>query len=157
MSRQAAIEYLKKFGMDDRVVVMEGSAATVESAAVVVGCEKGQIAKSLSYIVDGAPVVVLVGGDRRVDNAKFKAVFGKRPQMIKFEEVEALTGHAPGGVCPFGLKDGVRVYIDESLRGLDVVYPAAGDEFSVARFTLEELERITGYTAYVDVSKTIAD
>ena len=157
MSRQAALEYLKKYGMEDRVVVMDGSAATVESAAAVVGCEKGQIAKSLSYIVDGNPVVILVGGDKRVDNAKFKSVFGKRPQMIRFEDVEALTGHAPGGVCPFGLKEGVRVYIDESLSGLDVVYPAAGDEFSVAKFTLEELERITGYVSYVDVSKNVPE
>lgn len=112
--------------MADRVITFEASTATVELAAQALGVEPGHIAKTMSFLVDGAPLLVILAGDVRVDNHRFKEAFHKKGRMIPFDQVESFIGHAPGGVCPFAIKEGVPVYLDESLHRFETVYPAAG-------------------------------
>lgn len=153
MSAEAARTYLRNKGFEDRIITREDSTATVEAAAAAIGVTPGEIAKTLSFILGSGPILIVAEGTARVDNKKFKAAFGEKARMIPFEEVEELTGHAPGGVCPFGAKEGVKVYLDESLRKYDAVYPAAGDAHSAVRLSVEELEKVVDVTAWVDVAK----
>ena len=120
MSIEKVQAFLAAKGMADRVITFEASTATVELAAEAVGVEPGRIAKTMSFLVDGAPLLVILAGDVRVDNHRFKEAFHKKGRMIPFDQVEAFIGHAPGGVCPFAIKEGVPVYLDESLRRLKV-------------------------------------
>ena len=153
MSLEKAKNYLAAKGYADRVIELEESSATVQLAAEALGCEPGRIAKTLSFIVDGEPVLILAEGTARIDNHKFKAFFHTKARMIAGDQVEALIGHAPGGVCPFGINEGIKVYLDESLRHFDVVYPAAGNDHSAVRLTPDELERAIECAGWVDVCK----
>ena len=153
MSFTLAREALEKKGFADRILVHEQSTATVELAAAAVGVEPGRIAKSLSFLIQDEPVLILAEGTARVDNRKFKDCFHTKAKMIPFDQVEAYTGHAPGGVCPFGRKEGVAVYLDESLKKFDVVYPACGDDHSAVRLTIEELSACADAEGWVDVCK----
>ncbi|MBQ1622660.1 MAG: YbaK/EbsC family protein, partial [Selenomonas sp.] len=137
-----------------RILEFAQSTATVELAAAAVGCEPGMIAKSMTFLVDGAPLLVVLAGDVRVDNHKFKAAFHRKGRMIPFDEVEGYIGHAPGGVCPFCIKDGVPVYLDASLRRFATIYPAAGNDHSAIRLTPEELYAFAGAAGWVDIAKT---
>ena len=152
-----AIEKVKRhfesIGEPERVIEFEESTATSELAAQALNCEVGRIAKTISLMVDGEPILILLAGDMKVDNKKFKAQFGTRPKMIPIDEVEGLIGHAVGGVCPFAVNDGVKIYLDASLRRFDVVYPAAGNDKSCARFALDELEKYIAGAGWVDVAK----
>lgn len=140
-------------GFADRVIVPERSSATVEQAAEALGCEPAHIAKTMAFLVDGRPVLVLCAGDAKVSNAKFKQAFHTKARFIAANEVEALVGHAPGGVCPFGVNDGVEAFLDESLRRFDYVYPACGDDHSGVKLTPNELEAAAGTNRWVDVCK----
>ena len=153
MSFEKAVNYLREKGMEDRVIVPEASSATVELAAQAIGVTPGEIAKTLSFITKEGPVLVIAEGTARVDNRKFKDTFHTKAKMIPGDQVEELIGHAPGGVCPFGIKEGVPVYMDESLRKYALVYPAAGDDHSAVRLTVEELEQVSGSIGWVDVCK----
>lgn len=153
MSIEKVQAFLSAKGMADRVITFEASTATVELAAEAVGVEPGRIAKTMSFLVDGAPLLVILAGDVRVDNHRFKEAFHKKGRMIPFDQVEAFIGHAPGGVCPFAIKEGVPVYLDESLRRFETVYPAAGDDHSAVCLTPEELYRIIPAAGWVAVSK----
>ena len=153
MSRTAALDYLKQKGYADRVIVFEANTATVALAAAALGVEPGRIAKTLSFLLGDQPILILAEGTARIDNPKFKQTFGAKAKMIPPEQVEALVGHAPGGVCPFGRKPGVPVYLDQSLRRYDTVYPAAGDDHTAVRLTVEELEALTEPKGWVDVTK----
>ena len=153
MSFEKAVNYLRKKGMEDRVIVQEASSATVELAAQAIGVTPGEIAKTLSFITKEGPVLVIAEGTARVDNRKYKDTFHTKAKMIPGDQVEELIGHAPGGVCPFGIKEGVPVYMDESLRKYALVYPAAGDDHSAVRLTVEELEQVSGSIGWVDVCK----
>lgn len=153
MSIELVREYLSKFGMEERIVELDQSSATVELAAKALGCRPVDIAKTLAFDVDGQTIVIVAAGAARIDNAKYKNVFGKKAKMFRGIEVEERTGHAIGGVCPFGLKEGVKVYLDQSLRQLEKVYPACGSSNSCICMTLDELEKTTNYVAWVDVSK----
>ena len=153
MSFAAAKQYLEEKGFGDRVIVPEESSATVADAARALGCEPGMIAKTLSFLVEDRPVLILAEGMARVDNRKFKDRFNCKAKMIPGDMVEDLVGHPPGGVCPFGVKDGVTVYLDESLKQHEVVYPAAGDGKSAVKLSIAELEICSGYTDWVDVCK----
>ncbi len=144
---------LAKHGLDALYMEFEVSSATVELAAKAAGCEPGRIAKTLSFITAQGPMVIVVMGTARVDNQKFKAVFHEKPRFMQGEQVEELTGHAIGGVCPFGLKPGVSIYLDESLKAFDPVYPAAGAANNAVKISLADLERVTG-GQWVDVAKT---
>lgn len=153
MSIEKVRAYFRQYGMEDRVMEKEHSSATVEAAAEAIGCEPARIAKTLSFQTPEHVVLVVTAGDRKVDNKKYRQQFGCKAKMLKFEEVEALVGHAVGGVCPFAVNDGVQVYLDESLRRFETVFPAAGSSNSMIELTIPELERYGGSLAWVDVCK----
>ena len=153
MSFEKAKAYLTDKGYGDRVIETEESSATVQEAADALGVEPARIAKTLSFVTPAGPILILAEGTTRVDNRKYKDTFFTKAKMIPFEEVEPLTGHAPGGVCPFGINDGVLVYLDESLRKFDVVYPAAGNGQSAVRLTVEELYEVSNAEGWVNVCK----
>lgn len=153
MSIEKVKEYFRKYGMEDRVWEKEHSSATVEEAAEALGCEPQRIAKTLSFKAGEDVLLVVTAGDRKIDNKKYREQFGCKAKMLKFEEVEELTGHAVGGVCPFAVKDGVKVYLDESLKRFETVFPAAGSSNSMIELTIPELKRYSNSLAWVDVCK----
>lgn len=155
MSQKKAENYLEQKGFLDHVIRLEASTATVAEAADALGVEPGMIAKTMSFLQDDQPVLILTEGTARVENRKYKDTFHIKAKMIPFEEVEQWIGHAPGGVCPFGINDGVKVYLDESLRRFETVYPAAGDDHSAVRLTIPELEEVAGAVGWVDVCKEL--
>lgn len=157
MSIVKARTHLEKFGAVSKIIEFTVSSATVELAAAALGCEPCRIAKSLTFDVNGTPVMVVTAGDAKVDNHRYKDFFGVKAKMLSADEVESRIGHAVGGVCPFGINDGVKVYLDESLRRFDVVYPAAGSSNSAVKLTLAELEAYSGFEAWIDVCKLPAD
>ena len=130
MAFDIAKEHLEKLGLGDRIHTFEVSSATVELAAQAVGCEPARIAKTLSFMVQGSPILVVAAGDGKVDNHKDKDQFGVKAKMLSPDEVADLVGHGVGGVCPFGIKDGVKVYLDESLKRFHEVFPACGSASS---------------------------
>lgn len=145
--------YFGQFGMEGRVRELDHSSATVELAAEALGCEPCRIAKTLSFKVDGKPVLIVAAGDARIDNPRYKAQFGTKAKMLSPEEAEELVGHAVGGVCPFAVNEGVAVYLDESLKRFATVFPACGSANSAIELTIQELEHHSGYAAWVDVCK----
>ena len=149
----AVRDYMKQWGVQDRILQFEVSSATVELAAQAVGCEPARIAKTLSFFMGDHPILIVAAGDRRVDNHKYKEVFHTKARMLTPEQAVELVGHAVGGVCPFAVKPGVEIYLDESLRQFDTVFPAAGSSNSAIEVTMEELERFSGSTNWVDVCK----
>lgn len=151
MSLEKAESYLKEAGFLDHVIELKESTATVALAAEALGVEPGMIAKTMSFLQGEQPVLILTEGTAKVDNRKYKDTFHVKAKMIPFEQVEEVTGHAPGGVCPFGIKDGIEVYLDESLKRFETVYPAAGDDHSAVRLTIPELEEVSGAKGWVDV------
>lgn len=153
MSIDKVKAYFKTFGMEERVMEFDVSSATVELAAEALGCEPCRIAKSLSFSVDGEPILVIAAGDVKVDNAKFKGTFHTKAKMLTPDEVAEQIGHAVGGVCPFAVNEGVKVYLDESLRRFETVFPACGSSSSAIELTLPELEKYSGYIEWVDVCK----
>lgn len=153
MAIQKVREYFKEFGIDDRIQEFEVSSATVELAALALGCEGCRIAKSLSFKVDDKPILVVAAGDAKVDNHKYKEQFSQKAKMLSLDECEQLIGHAVGGVCPFAINDGVDVYLDESLKRFDTVFPACGSSNSAIELTIAELEKYSKYKAWVDVCK----
>ena len=154
MSIENAKNYLKKMGFDTaRIIETDESSATVELAAEALGCEAAMIAKSLTFDVKGEPIMIVAAGDMRVDNAKYKSCFGTKAKMLSREEVSEKIGHDVGGVCPFGVKDGVKIYLDESLKRFEYVYPACGSSNSAVKLSLAELETLSRFTAWIDVAK----
>lgn len=153
MAIERVREYFDQFGMTDRIREFDESSATVAEAAHAVGCEPAHIAKTLSFKVGDQPILIVAAGDAKVANPKYKARFGAKAKMLTPDEAVEMVGHAVGGVCPFGINDGVRVFLDESLKRFDTVYPAAGSGNSAIGLTLDELERYSGSEAWVDVCK----
>ena len=155
MSFEKARNYLKKYGLDNNVMEFSVSTATVEEAAKAINCKEQEIAKTLSFIVEEKPILIVVSGDSRVDNGKYKAEFNTKAKMIPFDNVEQMVGHAVGGVCPFGVNDDVAIYLDNSLKRFETVYPACGSSNSVIKLTLEQLQKIINYEKWVDICKEI--
>lgn len=153
MAIELVKEYFKQYGMEGRIVEFEESSATVELAAKAAGCEPERIAKTLSFWVDDQCILIVAAGDAKVDNAKYKATFSKKAKMLSFDEVEDTIGHAVGGVCPFGIKKGVKVYLDESLKRFETVFPAAGSSNSAIELNIPELEKYSNMEGWVDVCK----
>ena len=153
MSIDRARAYLAGFGYDGRILEFDVSSATVALAAEALHCEGARIAKTMSFMVDDAAILVVTAGDAKIDNARFKAQFHTKAKMLAFEDVERLIGHAVGGVCPFGIEPGVKVYLDESLKRFQTVFPAAGSDNSAIELSIPELEKLSGYCAWVDVCK----
>lgn len=153
MSVAIVREYLKQFDKEKDVKEFDVSSATVELAAAALNCEPCRIAKSMAFLQDGAAVLIIAAGDARVDNPRYKQRFGQKARMIPPEEVETRVGHAVGGVCPFALREGVTVWLDESLRRFETVFPACGSASSAIELTVPELERCAGAAGWVDVCK----
>jgi prolyl-tRNA editing enzyme YbaK/EbsC (Cys-tRNA(Pro) deacylase) len=153
MSYEKAKAHLEKFGLADRIRLFDASSATVALAAAALGTEEARIAKSLSFSLGDGAILVIAAGDAKIDNAKFKSTFGTKARMLDYDSVERLIGHAVGGVCPFGVNDGVKVYLDRSLCRFDVVYPAAGTSHSAVELTVPELERASLFDSWVDVTR----
>lgn len=153
MSIQKVRTYFAQWGMEDRVQELSQSSATVEEAAAALHTEGKRIAKSMSFLIDEQPILVIFAGDARVDNHKFKMRFHKKATMIKHDDVERLIGHPVGGVCPFAVNPGVEVYLDESLKRFQTVFPACGSANSAIELTLPELETYSYAKEWVDVSK----
>ena len=140
MSIEKVRAYFRGLGMEDRILEFPVSSATVELAAQALNCEGCRIAKTLSFMVDGAPILIVAAGDAKVDNAKYKAFFHTKAKMLSHEEAAELIGHAVGGVCPFAVNEGVSVYLDESLKRFATVFPACGSSNSAIELTIPELE-----------------
>ena len=153
MAIEKVRNYFRTMGIEDRILEFEVSSATVELAAAAVGCEPARIAKTLSFMVDGKPILIVAAGDAKVDNPKYKAQFSTKAKMLTPDEAETLIGHAVGGVCPFAVNDGVAVYLDASLKRFEKVFPACGSSNSAIELSIAELERYSNYTAWIDVCK----
>ncbi len=145
--------YFREYGMEGRIQEFDVSSATVELAAAALQCEPQRIAKTLSFMAEGHAVLVVSAGDAKIDNPKYKAQFGVKAKMLTPEEAETLVGHAVGGVCPFAVNEGVKVYLDVSLKRFKTVFPACGSSNSAIELTIAELEKYSGYTGWVDVCK----
>ena len=155
MAIEKVKEYFDQFGIADRVQELEMSSATVELAAQALNCEPCRIAKTLSFMVDGRAILIVMAGDAKIDNAGYKAQFGTKAKMLTPDEAETLIGHAVGGVCPFGINEGVKVYLDTSLKRFETVFPACGSSNSAIELSIAELEKYSHYSEWVDVCKTI--
>ena len=153
MSIETGRAYLRARGYEDRIQEFSVSSATVELAAQAVGCEPARIAKTLSFAVDGGCVLIVCAGDAKIDNAKFKAQFHTKATMLTPEQVLDFTGHAVGGVCPFANPEGVRTYLDVSLKRFGTVFPAAGSSNSAIELTCDELEEYSRCESWIDVCK----
>lgn len=153
MSFDKVKQYFDSQGAGDKVLWLDHSSATVELAAEAIGCEPARIAKTLSFLIDEEAILIVTAGDVKIDNKKYKEQFHTKAKMIPGDQVEALVGHAPGGVCPFCAKPGIPVYLDVSLKRFDVVYPAAGSGNSAVKLTLPELEHFSGSLEWIDVCK----
>ena len=153
MAIEKVKDYFSKYGISDRVQEFDVSSATVELAAQALGCEPCRIAKTLSFLVDGHAVLIVAAGDAKIDNPKYKAQFQTKAKMLTPDEAEALVGHAVGGVCPFAIKEGVTVYLDESLKRFSTVFPACGSSNSAIELSIEEMEKYSGFVSWIDVCK----
>ena len=145
--------FFKQYGMESRIQEFSVSSATVALAAEALHCEPCRIAKTLSFKVNNSPVLIVAAGDAKIDNAKYKAQFGAKAKMLFPEEVSELVGHFVGGVCPFAVNEGVAVYLDQSLKRFQTVFPACGSSNSAIELTIEELETCSGFSEWIDVCK----
>lgn len=153
MSIDKVREYFKAYGIEDKILEFDVSSATVELAAKALNCEEARIAKTLSFHKGDNVILVVAAGDAKIDNKKYKAEFGAKAKMLSFDEVEELIGHKVGGVCPFAVNEGVEVYIDESIKRFDTVFPACGSSNSAIELTPSELEKYSNPVKWVDVCK----
>lgn len=154
MSIEKVKQYFKNFNLEDKILEFPVSSATVELAAKALGCEEARIAKTLSFKTEDGAILIVCTGDVRIDNSKFKAHFKSKAKMLQFEEVENLIGHAVGGVCPFAINKGVKVFLDDSLKRFETVFPACGSANSAIELTICDLEKYTdSFCGWVDVSK----
>ncbi len=155
MSFENVKEYFKNLGMEELVLSFDVSSATVELAAEAVGVEPARIAKTMSFFLSSGPILIVTAGDTKIDNSKYKQQFHEKAKMIPFDKVEEYIGHAPGGVCPFLTNENVKIYLDESLKRFETVYPAAGSGNSAVKLTTKQLEDTSNYSEWVDVCKII--
>ena len=153
MSIERVRAYFRSYGIEDRIQELDHSSATVALAAEALGTEPCRIAKTLSFLVDGSPILIVAAGDARINNTKYKAFFGTKAKMLTPEEAVELIGHAVGGVCPFSVNDGVTVYLDESLKRFTTVFPACGSANSAIELGLDDLFKYSGAKGWIDVCK----
>ncbi len=153
MSAQKVKEYLDKKNLGDKITTHTGTIDTVPHAAKQIGCSEAEIAKTLSFMVDEKPVIVVMAGDGRVNSSKFKAQFHTKPHMVPRDVVNELIGHEPGGVCPFAVNKGIPIWLDISMKRFEVVHPAAGDDYTSVALTISELEEAVDLAGWCDVCK----
>ena len=151
MSFENVKKYFEEIEMDSKIIELKDSSATVEQAANALGCKPEHIAKTMSFKTKEGPILIVCAGDAKIDNKKYRSEFGQKAKMIPANEVEELIGHLPGGVCPFAIKENVKVYLDISLKRFEKVYPAAGNGHSAIELTIKELETISKADSWVDV------
>ena len=153
MSLDKVKKYFKEYKIDNRIIELPTSSATVKEAAESLNTEECRIAKTLSFIVDSKPILIVTSGDTKIDNTKYKSIFHTKAKMIPAENVNDLIGHNIGGICPFAINDNVTVYLDESLKRFETVYPACGSSNSAIELTIKELEKYSNYNCWIDVCK----
>lgn len=153
MSLESATKHLKKYNLDKRIITLNISSATVKEASDALHCKEEQIAKTLAFLIDGKPILIVTSGDKKIDNAKYKKEFHVKAKMVPFNDVLKIVGHEVGGVCPFGVNDNITIYLDESLKKYDYVYPACGSHNSAIKLSLKELEETSNYSKWIDVCK----
>ena len=153
MSIERARAYLAEKGVADRIRELDHSSATVELAAEALGVEPARIAKTLSFMLHETPILIVAAGDAKIDNHKYKSFFGVKAKMLTPEEAETLIGHAVGGVCPFGVPENIKIYLDRSLTRFETVFPACGNSNSAIELTIPELEELSAMAEWVDVCK----
>ena len=153
MSITKVKEFFRQFGIEDKIIEFDVSSATVELASKALNCEEGKIAKSLAFSINNRPVIIVMSGNMKTSNQKFKLQFGCKATMLSLEETENLIGHKVGGVCPFAINEGVDVYLDISLKKYTTVFPACGSSNSAIVLSIEELEKYSNYLDWIDVSQ----
>lgn len=153
MAIEKVRKYFEKYGIANRIQEFDVSSATVELAAKALHCEPCRIAKTLSFMVDEHPVLIVAAGDAKIDNPKYKLQFKTKAKMLSPDETELLIGHAVGGVCPFAVNTDVVIYLDLSLKRFQTVFPACGSSNSAIELSIEELEQYSLFTAWIDVCK----
>ena len=153
MSIERARAYLAEKGVADRIRELAHASTTVELAAEALGVEPARIAKTLSFMLHETPILIVAAGDAKIDNHKYKSFFGVKAKMLTPEEAETLIGHAVGGVCPFGVPENVKIYLDRSLTRFETVFPACGSSNSAIELTIPELEELSAMAEWVDVCK----
>jgi prolyl-tRNA editing enzyme YbaK/EbsC (Cys-tRNA(Pro) deacylase) len=152
MSISKVKEYFKKYNMDNKIIEFDVSSATVELAAKALNTEEKRIAKSLAFKLKDKVILIVLAGDAKINNSKYKTLFHEKASMLSYDEVEKYIGHTVGGVCPFAINDNVEVYLDESLKRFDTVFPACGSESSAIELKIKELEQYSNYISWIDVS-----
>lgn len=155
MSIDKVRKYLKQFNFEDKILEFNSSSSTVALAAETLNCETGRIAKTMSFLVNDKPILIVLAGDIKIDNSKYKAEFHTKAKMIPYNDVEKIIGHAAGGVCPFGINDGIEVYLDESLKKYETVFPACGSSNSAIELKIKELEKTSQFIKWIDIGKEI--
>lgn len=153
MAIEKVKEYFKQFHRENDILEFEVSSATVELAAKALNCEEALIAKTLSFLLGEQPILIVTAGNMKIDNSKYKKTFHKKAKMIPFNDIETIIGHGAGGVCPFGINDGIDVYLDDSLKQYEYVYPACGSSNSAIQLNIKELEEYSNYKEWIDVCK----
>ncbi|MBQ4509368.1 MAG: YbaK/EbsC family protein [Clostridia bacterium] len=153
MSIEKVKQYFSALGIENRIQEFPVSSATVELAAQALGCEGARIAKTISFMLDSEAILIVTAGDAKIDSAKYKAYFGKKAKMLTPDEAVELIGHAVGGICPFAVNDTSKIYLDVSLKRFQTVFPACGSSNSAIELTIPELEKYSGYIAWIDVCK----
>lgn len=153
MSIESVKNYLKKWNLDNKILEFDGSSATVELAAKALNCEPSRIAKTLSFKLDEKCILIVVAGDKKIDNPKFKQKFKAKAKMLSKDEVQTLIGHSVGGVCPFAINEGIEVYLDISLKRFETVFPACGSSNSAIELTIDELQKYSNSKEWIDVCK----
>lgn len=153
MSVESVRLLFRSIGMEECVRYDEVISDTVENAAEMIGCKPAQIAKTMSFVVDDKPIIIVASGDAKIDNTKYKSIFSSKAKMIPFDKVEEFIGHLPGGVCPFACKPEVKIYLDESLKRFDIVYTGGGDEHNTVEVSIPLLEKLRKYESWIDVCK----
>ena len=155
MSIEKVKEYFKKYQLEERIIEFNGDTSTVALAAQCLGVTEGEIAKSISFKVKEDAIIVVAKGDVKIDNKKYKDFFGVKAKMLSYDEVEKMVGHKVGGVCPFAVNENVRIYLDESLKVYQYVYPACGSSNSCIKLSIEEIEKYSNYIQWIDVTKEV--
>ncbi|MCI9106204.1 MAG: YbaK/EbsC family protein [Lachnospiraceae bacterium] len=153
MSIEKVKTYFHQYGMENKILEFDVSSATVDLAAQALNCEPCRIAKTLSFTVDDHTILIVMAGDAKIDNSKYKAQFGTKAKMLAPDEAESRIGHAVGGVCPFAVNKDVIIYLDYSLKRFETVFPACGSSNSAIELSIPELEKYSGFPSWVDICK----
>jgi prolyl-tRNA editing enzyme YbaK/EbsC (Cys-tRNA(Pro) deacylase) len=153
MSYEKVKEYFNSVGLGGRVIIREHIIDTVENAAKAIGCEPAHIAKTMSFLQNGTPVLIVTAGDAKIDNTKYKARFHQKAVMIPNDQVEAIIGHEPGAICPYEINEGIQVFMDVSLKRFELVHTSGGNQYSTVSLSPDELETHSASMGWIDVCK----